>query len=581
MTLSKTLQAKISKDKEIEKYIKLLQENQTEIFMYNYNLNYNSAMESKKMDLKTYIDEYHPYLAVDDDLVQRIFDRWLPASIQSYLIDLVTGNAVKDLILIADIQSIVDEIEEQLENTDEDDIQKINALNESYNYFQQFLEDGKKYLLIDGKHRDDVIEGFFFPGTPGRTLEEKVIFTDARFADLFIDSKTNLPQNVIGKSFQQLPDALQNDIYKRPILVTIIKTGDIKRLQQHFVSTNSGLKLFPMEIRICSMSDVARFVREITNKELNPNNWLFFNEMDSLKGSDEKSILKKGHLLLLSNLINYYLHLVKDNSSKDFTTSDALDNLFSYDFSLSSDDKSKIKDIVKSITIGGFEVYTSDTKSKKASKKKKTQKLIRWSWSDYVNMFILYSNALTGKTWKLNNDKKVVEILQPKLFCDSMLDIVRDLEERDYFVVDADGNIQQVFKPQTNKMVNYKNPHSFAAANSNHNKENMNKKHNMLSSEFDIRLESLIEAGVIRLIEKKRTENLKNKRISATKSGKKDAFTGAPLTWGQIDSGKTVNAHIEAHSGGGTEMVVGLSKPNAYSKTETLYSEKIKNLSTK
>ena len=28
-------------------------------------------------------------------------------------------------------------------------------------------------------------------------------------------------------------------------------------------------------------------------------------------------------------------------------------------------------------------------------------------------------------------------------------------------------------------------------------------------------------------------------------------------------------------------MVVGLSKPNAYSKTETLYSEKIKNLSTK
>jgi hypothetical protein len=127
MTLSKTLQAKISKDKEIETYIKLLQENQTEIFMYNYNLNYNSAMESKKMDLKTYIDDYHPYLAVDDDLVQRIFDRWLPAAIQSYLIDLVTGNAVKDLILIADIQSIVDEIEEQLENTDEDDIQKVKS----------------------------------------------------------------------------------------------------------------------------------------------------------------------------------------------------------------------------------------------------------------------------------------------------------------------------------------------------------------------------------------------------------------------------------------------------------------------
>lgn len=573
MLLPKKLQEKMKNDKELEALIYEIT-NKREEYVFKYKLNYDSVMETKTITLKEYVTDYHPYLAVDEDLVQRIFERWKEAAIQSYLIDLVTGNAVKDLILIADIQEIVSEIENQLEIVDEDDSIKINALNESYDYFAEYISNGKKYLLIDGKHRDDVIEGFFFPGD--RSAEDVVIFKDKQFTELLVDPNTNLPVNVVGKRFQQLPADMQMDIYNRPIIVTIIKTGDIKRLQQHFVNTNSGVQLEPMEIRICSMSDVARFVRWITNKNINPNNNSFFENVKALPNTGEKSLTKKGHMLLISNMINYYLNNVKSKIDIDFTTNSQLDKIFSYDFSLSEGDKALIADTVKAISIGGWEVYSTAApkKTKKVSKSKSTKKLIKISWSDYVNLFILYSNAFAGKTPYLKYNKKQVQIIQSKFFCESMIDILRELEASDLYLLDNDGNI--LMKDENGQQVPIENEHSFKRANSVNNKENIQKKETLLLESFDKKIQSLVDSGSIILLDQVRTQSLSNKRKSALAQGKKDAFTNQKLSWGQIDSGATVNAHIESYADGHSEMVVGLAKPNSHSQKETIYTEKIK-----
>jgi len=573
MLLPKKLQQKMKNDKELEALIYEIT-NKREEYVFKYKLNYDSVMETKTITLKEYVTEYHPYLAVDEDLVQRIFERWKDAAIQSYLIDLVTGNAVKDLILIADIQEIVSEIENQLENVDEDDTIKINALNESYDYFAEYISNGKKYLLIDGKHRDDVIEGFFFPGD--RSAEDVVLFKHEQFRELLVDPNTDLPVNVIGKRFQQLPADMQMDIYNRPIIVTIIKTGDIKRLQQHFVNTNSGVQLEAMEIRICSMSDVARFVRWVTNKNINPNNNSFFENAKAFPNTGEKSLTKKGHMLLISNMINYYLNNVKAKIDIDFTSNSQLDKIFSYDFSLSDSDKALIADTVKAISIGGWEVYSTATpkKSKKPSKSKSTKKLIKISWSDYVNLFILYSNAFAGKTPYLKYNKKKVQIIQSKFFCESMIDILRELEASDLYLLDNDGNI--LMKDENGQQVPIENEHSFKRANSVNNKENIQKKETLLLESFDKKIQSLVDSGSIILLDQIRTQSLSNKRKSALAQGKKDAFTNQKLSWGQIDSGATVNAHIESYADGHSEMVVGLAKPNSHSQKETIYTEKIK-----
>lgn len=571
MLLSDKLQQKMKKDKELEALIKELTESREE-YVFKYKLNYNSVMETKTLTLQEYVTEYHPYLAVDEDLVQRIFERWKDIAIQSYLIDLVTGNAVKDLILIADIQEIINEIENQLDIVEDDETVKINALNESYDYFNQYILAGKKYLLIDGKHRDDVIGGFFFPGN--RAAEDVVTFKHKQFTELLVDPNTNLPVNVIGKRFQQLPADMQMDIYNRPIIVTIIKTGDIKRLQQHFVNTNSGVQLEGMEIRICSMSDVARFVRFLTNKNINPNTFSFFENVKALSKTGEKSLTKKGHMLLISNMINYYLNNVKSKIDIDFTTEKQLDSIFSYDFSLSDGDKSILADVVKAISIGGWEVYSTATPKKSKSKKKNSTKLIKISWSDYVNLFILYSNAFAGKTPYLKYNKKVIQIIQPKFFCEEMISILRELEEFELYLVDSDGNT--LMQDKDGIQIPVENEHSFKRANSVNNKENTLKKEALLLEAFDKKIQSLIDSGSIILLDQVRSQSLDKKRKAALAQGKKDAFTNQPLSWGQIDSGATVNAHIESYADGHSEMVVGLAKPNSHSQKETIYTEKVK-----
>jgi hypothetical protein len=571
MLVSDKLQQKMKKDKELEALIKELTESREE-YVFKYKLNYNSVMETKTLTLQEYVTEYHPYLAVDEDLVQRIFERWKDIAIQSYLIDLVTGNAVKDLILIADIQEIINEIENQLDIVEDDETIKINALNESYDYFNQYILDGKKYLLIDGKHRDDVIGGFFFPGN--RAAEDVVTFKHKQFTELLVDPNTNLPVNVIGKRFQQLPADMQMDIYNRPIIVTIIKTGDIKRLQQHFVNTNSGVQLEGMEIRICSMSDVARFVRFLTNKNINPNTFSFFENVKALSKTGEKSLTKKGHMLLISTMINYYLNNVKSKIDIDFTTEKQLDSIFSYDFSLSDGDKSILADVIKAISIGGWEVYSTATPKKNKSKKKNSTKLIKISWSDYVNLFILYSNAFAGKTPYLKYNKKLIQIIQPKFFCESMIDILRELEQLDLYLLDSNGNTLMQDKDGT--QIPIENEHSFKRANSVNNKENTLKKEALLLEAFDKKIQSLIDSGSIILLDQARSQSLGKKRQSALAQGKKDAFTNETLSWGQIDSGVTVNAHIESYADGHSEMVVGLAKPNSHSQKETIYTEKLK-----
>ena len=89
------------------------------------------------------------------------------------------------------------------------------------------------------------------------------------------------------------------------------KNGNIRELQKYFVTTNSGLQLFPMEIRIASMSIMGRFVREVTSKVQNPTNHKFFRKMNGLSNTGKKSRLKKGHMLLVSQAKHTILIVLK------------------------------------------------------------------------------------------------------------------------------------------------------------------------------------------------------------------------------------------------------------------------------
>jgi len=550
--------------------------------MPKYKINPATKLKAGKMPIKHYIESVQPYVTCDEELVQRIFDPWVMKTIQSYLLDLVSGNSVKDLLLLADIEAIKSQLEYELnqwkeDNKEDNDGKEIQealsdniqeALSENIEYFQKFIDDGFKYLLIDGKHRDEVIRRTFKPNS----TKEQIEFQHEDFNDL-VYNEDGIAVNMEGMTFPKLPEELQQTILSQPMLVTFIHAGGIKELQKFFVTTNSGLELFPMEVRICSMSIVSRFIRDITSGTKNPNNNKFFKAMKGLTNTGKKSLKKKGHMLLVSQMLGYYLNCVKNRtSSVDYTSDDYLDGMFEYSFNLSTKDRNIVSNVVKTISIGALEEY-------KVAKKKQKGNYVKVSWADWINNFIMVSNMLTGKTPYLKSiGKRVGEIKNYKRLFHDMTTIIRTLEGKDLLELDSKGNpipkINRYGKVTVDKKgitVYIENEHSFKRKNSNNSPKNIRSKETLLLEEIDKHFEEWDNLGILTLVESSRSQSLFKKRQTALKQNMKDVFTDEMMSWGEVDTAATANSHITAHAEGGEDMGVGDSKANLHSKTEKVY----------
>ncbi len=543
---------------------------QERLKMPKYKINPATRLEAGKMPIKHYIESVQPYVTCDEELVQRIFDPWVMKTIQSYLLDLVSGNSVKDLLLLADIEAIKSQLEYELEQWKEDNEGKEiqEALSENIDYFQKFIDNGFKYLLIDGKHRDEVIRRTFKPNS----TKEQIEFQHEDFNNL-VYNEDGIAVNMEGLTFPKLPEELQQTILNQPMLVTYITAGGIKELQKFFVTTNSGLELFPMEVRICSMSIVSRFIRDITSGIKNPNNNKFFKAMKGLTNTGKKSLKKKGHMLLVSQMLGYYLNCVKNRtSSVDYTSDDYLDGMFEYSFNLSKNDRNIVSNVVKTISLGALGEY-------EVAKKKQKGNYVKVSWADWINNFIMVSNMLTGKTPYLTSiGKRVGEIKNYKRLFHDMTTIIRTLEGKDLLELDSKGNpipkINRYGKVTVDKKGNtvyIENEHSFKRKNSNNSPKNIRSKQTLLLEEIDKYFEEWNNLGILTLVESSRSQSLFKKRQTALKQNMKDVFTDEMMSWGDVDTAATANSHITAHAEGGEDMGVGDSKANLHSKTEKVY----------
>ena len=96
-----------------------------------------------------------------------------------------------------------------------------------------------------------------------------------------------------------------------------------------------------MELRICTMSPNARYIRSLTNSDTNNEIFKFFEHFGGYSKDKDQSKRAKGDLLLLTTIISYYTNVLKkmDNPFKNFYSKEALDSLFTTSKSLSKKDK--------------------------------------------------------------------------------------------------------------------------------------------------------------------------------------------------------------------------------------------------
>jgi hypothetical protein len=446
---------------------------------------------------------------------------------------------------------------------------EIGNLMQNKEYFQSLVDDGFDYLLLDGKHRAELLIEVF----------EKREF---KFNDDFdgIIQTNGVSVNLKGRTLKNFDISLTEFIKDNTeTLMTIIQNGRIEDMQGIFVKTNSGLQLFPMELRICTMSVIARFVRALTKKDENPTIYSFFQALKGLSGSGAKSLEKKGDLLLISTIIAYYFNRIKDvkNPSKNFYSDLYLDRMYQYDFNISKSDESFIREVFHTLAKGSLEEY-------KKAKSDKNPKYVGLTWADTQNISLMMMLLLSGKTNYLKSIGSRVDVNKDreKEFFRTLFDCMVSLMKEDLYEVDINGNriakndkYGNPIKDSNGNILYIENEHSFKRKNRNNTEDNQEAKLMMFDEYIQKNniIQTMVDNDIIVLVDTKRTLTKDEKRYQAIVEQKSlDIFTGKKLSLGEIESGLTANSHIEAHSKGGSKMVVGSSKANLASKTDTIYN---------
>ena len=550
----------------------------------NANLNWSlrpQFVQAGTMDLRNSLDILSR-ATVDEDLAQRIFVDWDDKRKQSYISSLLTGTNLTSVFVLADLNAIlisinsdIESVNEQIktEEVDEQDAKnELVALTQNKEYFQSLINDGYDYLLLDGKHRAELLIEVF--------NRREFKFDDSSFDGIIQTNGVSV--NLNGRTLKNFDASLTEFIKDNTqTLITIIQNGRIEDMQGIFVKTNSGLQLVPMELRICTMSIVARFVRGLTKSDENPTIFAFFNALKGLSSNptNVKSLEKKGDLLLISTILAYYFNRIKENKvpSKAFFSDEYLNKMYQYDFQMSKSDESFIREVFHILAKGSLEQY-------KKAKSAKNPKYVGLTWADTQNITLMIMLLLSGKTNYLKSVGSSVDVVKDKEadFVRELFEAMVHIMDEDLFEVDTNGNkilkndkYGNPLKDKKGNLVYIENEHSFKRKNRNNNEENQHAKLMMFEEYLQKNniIQSMVDAGIIILVDTKRTLSKDEKRYQAIVNQKSiDVFTGKKLSLGEIESGLTANSHVEAHSKGGSKMVVGNSKANLKSKTDTIYN---------
>jgi len=248
--------------------------------------------------------------------------------------------------------------------------------------------------------------------------------------------------------------------------------------------------------------------------------------------------------------------------------------MFRYDFpTISKSSKKMIREMVHIIAVGALEEY-------------RKSEWVTLKWTDVINLTLIAMHLCNGDLNELKVAGKKVRVNEDseREFFRTLFDCMIHLHKLDYYELDENDNrIQRKDRTTGELMVDKKgnpiyveNEHSFARKNKIMTPENLISR----ISKFEdyIRdnsiIEDMVNRDIITLIDSSRTLSLNDKRYQAIVNQKsRDIFTGNRLSLGEIDSNKTSNCHVVAHSKGGSTMVVGNAKANLKSKTDTIYSE--------
>ena len=321
-------------------------------------------------------------LYYDRERLQRLLVRWHDAKINSYLFTAFNGASVKDCFQLAAIAPIVEELKEQLIPT----ATNYRFVQENLEYFQELLDKGYEYLVLDGQHRIDTLVRFF---------NSQYFFKPEEIISMQIEGEKGVID--IEGTFDKLPEEIQTHLMNSiPLIVVIYETGDLRELARIFITSNSMMPMTKHEKRILNYNPTNRWLNDICLHDINVKD-MFKNIGSGMTG--EYSLDHKGDTLFVAEMLMYIC-----NNMYDGYDTDVLDNILGpY-----PKGKLKVSDSDKETTRKILKVMADGCTQYDAKKLKKFTKSTFYNLF-YTLSFIMQKGNIWGKKKDIDGKFKVID----------------------------------------------------------------------------------------------------------------------------------------------------------------------------
>lgn len=234
-------------------------------------------------------------LHYDRERLQRLLKQWSKNKVNSYLTTLFNGASLKDTIQLANIKTIVEQLEKDLIDTN--DAFEREYLQDNFDYFKHLENQGKVYLVLDGQHRIEEIVKYFNNITIFNPVQSVVFQIEGEHGKVDVKNK-----------FDDLPQTIQDHLFDNiPLLVIIYHTGDLKELVNIFITSNSMMAMTAHEKRILNYNKLNRWLIELCGYDSNMK--FMFSTVSGM--TSEYHIENKGDTLFMAEMLlwsndNYY-----------------------------------------------------------------------------------------------------------------------------------------------------------------------------------------------------------------------------------------------------------------------------------
>lgn len=236
--------------------------------------------------------ELKPSIALDNSFNVGSTDqgRWAKPLMTSYMESVLYGMAIHPIVIL-DLESCLSHC--------------IEGSND-WKYFKHWIDGGYKFLAIDGNNRSITIHKFYALDKvwliPRK--EYSIQVDENRIETFTVDTNSNV--------YTKLPKVLKNRFDDATMTAHVVKKATRQEITDLFLRLNSGMPLNAQEKRNAMLTNMAEFVRTLSDK---------YRNKVGIQIVSPKSIIRLAWDELIASCIVYHTH----QNKKITINTDALD----------------------------------------------------------------------------------------------------------------------------------------------------------------------------------------------------------------------------------------------------------------